>query len=227
MTGDQLWALIPLSWRAAVSGRVDEAAVEQLARGLSTEQRAVLPRPGQWFRALKVTPLGSVRAVILGQDPYPTAGHAEGLAFSLAAGTRHVAPSLRRILREAERNALVLPGNTSLLPWARRGVLLLNTVLTVPEGVPGGHVNLGWQPLTAAILRAVASQSAPVVFLAWGAQARAAVRHAGITDGNPHLVCPSVHPMERRGSFMGSDPFGRANVRLGSVGLDPIDWSLD
>jgi uracil-DNA glycosylase len=103
---------------------------------------------------------------------------------------------------------------------------LLNAALTVPEGTAGGHAKIGWQPVTDAILRAVASQPGPIVFMPWGVHARAAVRRAGITDGRPHILCPSVHPMERRGAFVGSNPLGRANNRLRAHGLNPIDWSL-
>ncbi len=226
MTGDQLRALIPVDWRAALDGNLPETELEQLARALNDERRVILPPREQWFRALDETPFSEVRAVILGQDPYPTLGQAEGLAFSVPDGVLPVPPSLRRILTEAEREATIAQGRTSLLQWARRGVLLLNTALTVPEGEAAGHAKIGWQPVTDAILRAVASQPGSVAFMPWGAHARAAVRRAGIKDGRPHSVCPSVHPMERRGSFIGSDPFGCANHRLRALGLDPIDWSL-
>lgn len=227
MTAAQLRVLIPVNWRAALDGNLPETALEQLARALSDERRVMLPARDQWFRALDETPLSDVRAVILGQDPYPTQGQAEGLAFSVPDGVLPVPPSLRRILREAEREAMIAPGRTSLLQWARRGVLLLNTALTVPEGKAAGHASIGWQPVTDAILRAVASQPGPVVFMPWGAHARVAVRHSGIEDGRLHILCPSIHPMERRGSFIGSDPFGCANGRLLARGLEPIDWSLD
>jgi uracil-DNA glycosylase len=104
---------------------------------------------------------------------------------------------------------------------------LLNAALTVPEGTAGGHAKIGWQPVTDAILRAVASQPGPVVFMPWGAHARVAVRRAGIKDGRPHILSLSVHPMERRGAFIGSNPFGCANDQLLALGLGPIDWSLD
>jgi uracil-DNA glycosylase len=228
MTPAQLRALNPVNWRAALDGNLSEKELEQLARALSDERRVMLPARDQWFRALDETPLSEVRAVILGQDPYPTQGQAEGLAFSVPDGMLPVPPSLRRILSEAAREATIAPGRTSLLQWARRGVLLLlNTALTVPEAKAAGHATIGWQPVTDAILRAVASQSGPVVFMPWGAHARLAVRQADIKDGCPHIVCPAAHPMERRGAFIGSNPFGCANDRLRALGLDPIDWSLD
>jgi uracil-DNA glycosylase len=226
MTGDQLRALIPVDWRTAIDGPLAETEFEQLARRLGEERRDIFPACEQWFRALEVTSLAAVRAVILGQDPYPTEGQAEGLAFSVSDGQR--APrSLERILSAAAQEDTIVPGRTSLLPWARRGVLLLNTALTVPAGQAGGHAKIGWQPVTDALLRAVASRPGPVVFMPWGAPARAAVRRAGILDGHPHVVCPSVHPMERRGSFIESSPFGAVNARLRDLGLDRINWSLD
>ena len=227
MTHAQLRALIPVGWRAALDGNLPETELEQLARALSDERRVVLPARDQWFRALDETPLSEVRAVILGQDPYPTQGQAEGLAFSVPDGMLPVPPSLRRILSEAARESTIAPGRTSLLQWTRRGVLLLNTALTVPEGMAGGHAKIGWQPVTDAILRVAASQPGPIVFMPWGVHARAAVRQAGIQDGRPHILCPSVHPMERRGAFIGSNPFGCANDQLLALGLGPIDWSLD
>jgi len=172
MTGDQLRALIPISWRPAIDGTVPRKEFEQLARRLDEEQRDILPADGQWFRALEVTSLTAVRAVILGQDPYPTEGQAEGLAFSVPDGL-DTPRSLGRILNEAAREDTIAPGRTSLLPWAGRGVLLLNTALTVPRDQAGGHAQIGWQPVTDAILRAVASQPGPVVFMPWGVRARA------------------------------------------------------
>src|ERR1035437_4083255 len=158
MTSAQLRALIPVNWRAALDGNLTQKELEQLGRALSDERRVVLPARDQWFRALDETPLSEVRAVILGQDPYPTQGQAEGLAFSVPDGVLPVPPSLRRILSEAAREATIAPGRTSLLQWARRGVLLLNAALTVPEGMAAGHATIGWQPVTDAILRVVASQ---------------------------------------------------------------------
>ncbi len=226
MTGDQLRGLIPVGWQGAIDGTVPKMEFEQLARRLGEEQRDIFPASEQWFRALEVTSLTAVRAVILGQDPYPTEGQAEGLAFSVPDG-QDMPRSLERILNEAAREDTIAPGRTSLLPWARRGVLLLNTTLTVPRGQAGGHAKIGWQPVTDAILRAVASQPGSVVFMPWGAPAREAVGRAGILDGHLHVVCPSVHPMERRGSSIGSNPFGYVNERLRRLDLARIDWSLD
>ena len=227
VTADQLRALIPSDWRAAIEGTLADSALQDLARRLSAEQEEdVFPDREQWFRALCETRLSAVRIVIIGQDPYQTRGLAEGLAFSVPTECLNVPPSLRRILREAALVATIAPGRTSLVPWAKQGVLLLNTALTVPKGKPGGHAK-EWRPVTGAILRAVGSQAGPVAFMAWGTRARAAIDRAEIVDGQPHIVSASVHPMERRGSFIASNPFGCVKDRLSAARVhDGIDWSL-
>ena len=139
MAADELQALIPGVWRAAIDGAVLGTELTQLARRLGDENREVLPPREQWFRALEVTPLTEVRAVILGQDPYPTEGRADGLAFSVPDGQPAPTRSLRRILGEAAQVATIASGQTSLLRWAERGVLLLNTALTVPNS--GGRAD--------------------------------------------------------------------------------------
>ncbi len=228
LTIDELRALIPADWRTGMERTLATADLARLAMRLSNEPRTILPTERKhWFRALALTPATGVRAVIIGQDPYPRAEHAEGLAFSVPNMAKRVPPSLVRILSAAREVATIFPGHASLIPWAERGVLLLNTSLTVPEGMAGGHRGAGWRPVTDAILHAVARQTRPVVFMPWGVEARAAIRRVGIEDGRPHIVCPSVHPMERRGTFMNSHPFALVNNRLGLLGLDPIDWSLD
>lgn len=227
VTADELHALIPFGWRAAIEQTLRAADLERLATRLTNDPREIVPtKRADWFRALDATPLTDVRAVILGQDPYQDPELADGLAFSVRAGTSHVPPSLRRILDEAQAVAVIAIGRTSLLPWAQRGVLLLNTALTVPQGQSGGHTSC-WRPVTDAILRAVGSQAGPVAFMAWGAHARAAIDRAEIVDGQPHIVSASVHPMERLGSFIASNPFGCVQDRLSAAGVhDEIDWSL-
>lgn len=229
MTIDQLRALIPSHWLTAIDRTLVATDLERLAMRLTSEPRVIVPTlREQWFRALALTSLTNVRAVIIGQDPFPNAELAEGLAFSVPDTASRVPPSLNRILTEAGHVATIRPGHRSLVPWAERGVLLLNTSLTVPDKTAGGHRGATWwQPVTDAILHAVALQTGTVVFMPWGVHALAAVRRLGIEDGRPHIVCPSVHPMERRGRFKESNPFGRANGRLSDLGLSTINWSLD
>ena len=227
MTADQLRTLIPADWRAVIDGILADSVLRDLAVRLGAEERDVLPAREQWFRALSETRLSAVRAVIIGQDPYPDRELADGLAFSVPDDRGHIPPSLARILVEAGRVATTAPGTMSLDQWAQRGVLLLNTTLTVPEGKAGGHRGIGWAPVTEAILRAVAQQRGPVAFMPWGIHAGKAVARARIVDGQPHIVSASVHPMQRQGAFVRSNPFGRVNERLCELGACPIDWSLN
>ncbi len=224
--GDQLRALIPADWRAAIDGMPADGVFQVLAVRLGAEERDVFPAREEWFRALSETRLSAVRAADHWPGSLPGRRAADGLAFSVPEQAGRVPSSLARILVEAGRVATIARGRTSLLRWAQRGVLLLNTTLTVPEGEAGGHRRIGWAPVTEAILRAVAQQRRPVAFMPWGVHAVEAVAHAGIVDGQPYIVSASVHPVQRRGGFIGSNPFGRVNERLCALGADPIDWSL-
>lgn len=188
--------------------------------------------PGRWypaapdlFRALDLTPPETVRAVILGQDPYPSDNRATGLAFAYPPGRRPT-HSLRNILTELEADTGAARPDGDLTGWARQGVLLLNVLLSVPEGRPRGHASLGWQRLA----RQVVDRSArrPVAFLLWGKDAldlvAPALESAPETD---RLVLASAHPspMSARRGFFGSRPFSRVNAWLAGRGEPPIDWS--
>lgn len=184
------------------------------------------PRP---LRALELTPLPSVRAVILGQDPYHGPGQAEGLAFSVPAGVKPP-PSLRNIFKELQRELdQPAPASGSLRPWAERGVLLLNTVFTVEDGQPASHAKRGWEALTDMIVDAVAAQAEPVAFLLWGAHAQAkAARVAG--PGRPHRAWRANHPSPLSATrppepFVGCGHFGASAAFLAAAGR-PLDWRL-
>ncbi|WP_449411221.1 uracil-DNA glycosylase [Methylobacterium komagatae] len=201
-----------------------DGAADEVARKVDGRIAAgaqVLPAPGDIFRALRETPLPDVKAVILGQDPYPTPGDANGLAFSYV-GKGRLPASLKVILAEAgsPREA-----GGDLTPWARQGVLLLNSALTVEAGKAGAHLRLGWSALTDDAVSAVAGRAEPTIFLLWGAQARA---RAGLIDSGRHGIVESGHPspLNRARDFPGSDPFGRANAWLAERGRTPIDWRL-
>ncbi len=200
-------------------GAADEVALKVDGRIAAGAQ--VLPAASDIFRALRETPLPDVKAVILGQDPYPTPGDANGLAFSYV-GKGRLPASLKVILAEAgsPREA-----GGDLTPWARQGVLLLNSALTVEAGKAGAHLRLGWSALTDEAVSAVAARTEPTIFLLWGAQARA---RAGLIDASRHGIVESGHPspLNRARDFPGSDPFGRANAWLAERGRTPIDWRL-
>jgi uracil-DNA glycosylase len=191
-------------------------------------EHEVYPAAEDVFAALRLTPYASVRAVIIGQDPYHGPCQAHGLAFSVPSGIPPP-PSLRNILKELERDpGRPMPGGGSLVPWAQRGVLLLNTVLTVRGGEPRSHAHHGWERLTGAIIRAVNAKPGPIVFLLWGARARAQCRSV---DGQRHVVIESAHPSPLsapRGlkPFIGSAPFLHANEELARRGQPVIDWDL-
>jgi uracil-DNA glycosylase len=220
-----LLRMIPPDWLEAMEAARSPLDLAGLAGRLSAETGPIVPDRELWFRALEVSPLASVEAVILGQDPYPDPALAEGLAFSVPKGAR-LPLSLSRILGEAGRADTVAPDGRSLLPWAERGVLLLNTALTVPSGAAGGHLRFGWRDVTDAILHAVAAQQRPIVFLAWGRPAQRALARVGISEADGQIICRTCHPAQRHGDFVGSDPFSKANAMLEERGATPIDWSI-
>lgn len=214
-------------WRAALADELG-APLTVLERWLEAEQAAgkrIFPAVEDRFRALDLTPLGGVRVVILGQDPYHGAGQAHGLSFSVRRGVRPP-PSLVNIYKELTSD-LGIPrsGHGFLEHWARQGVLLLNTVLSVEEGRAASHRGRGWERITDAVIRAVNAQDKPVVFLLWGAQAQA---KAALIDARRHLVLAAPHPspLSARTGFFGSRPFSQANAFLEAQGRGAIDWAL-
>lgn len=219
------WRDLVARWQHSVEGRalIDRIEARRLA--------GAIIYPSDPLRALALTPRAEVRVVILGQDPYHGPGQAEGLAFSVPPGVR-APPSLRNILAELART---LGGSTqpgpSLVGWARQGVLLLNTVLTVEQARPGSHAKLGWEALTDAVIKDLSQAERPVVFLLWGAQA--AAKHA-LFDApalQRHCVLLANHPSPlsaRRGAspFVGCGHFQLATTFLARVDPTraPIDW---
>lgn len=223
---------IPQSWRPALEPVLARPEMRRLDEWLEAEEaagRTVYPSRGSRLRAFELTPLGAVRVVILGQDPYHGPGQAMGLAFSVPPATRPP-PSLANIFKELEADlGLPRPAHGDLSAWARQGVLLLNTCLTVEAGRAGSHARCGWDAVTTAALTAVAERAEPTVFVLWGghAQARAAAIPA-LKEGGPHLVIGSPHPspLSAHRGFFGSRPFSRANVFLEATGRGAIDWQL-
>jgi uracil-DNA glycosylase len=218
---------VPPDWLEALG--LSASRLGPIANYVGTQRRStnVLPSAERVFAALHATPFDLVHAVILGQDPYPTRTHAMGLAFSVPRDMPAPLPrSLKNIHAELRFDlGLVPPDHGSLEAWAHHGVLLLNTTLTVQEGVPGSHKAAGWSDLTDAIISAVAAKSEPVAFLLWGVPAKAKGR---FIDEGRHVVVRSAHPVARsRDGFRGTKPFSRANDGLLERHADPIDWDLD
>jgi uracil-DNA glycosylase len=188
--------------------------------------KRVLPAPENVFNALVLTPLETVKVVILGQDPYPTPGDAHGLAFSYV-GERRLPASLKAILAEMTGDLGCPPCKTGdLSQWARQGVLLLNTALTTEAGCAGAHLKLGWAALTDQAVAAISATRPAVAFMLWGGPAR---QRAALIDRGRHFIIESGHPspLNRLRDFAGKRPFSRANAWLVEHGLEPIDWRLD
>jgi uracil-DNA glycosylase len=225
-------------WLPVVNDFLSSDAGQQLGRFVQERlaQGAVVYPPSP-FRALEITALADVRVVILGQDPYHGPGQAEGLGFSVAPGVQPP-PSLRNIFKEIARDpavprpSAVASGCGSLLAWARQGVLLINASLTVEQGQPGSHAGRGWEVLTDALVRAVASRPGPVVFMLWGAHAQAKqalIAAAGANRQVAHLVLTANHPsplsaLRPPKPFIGCGHFSRANMFLQQQGRPVIAW---
>lgn len=185
----------------------------------------VAPEPARVFTALSQTPLSRVRVLILGQDPYPTPGHANGLAFSYA-GPLPLPRSLTNIFRERQADVgTAPPSDGNLAYWASQGVLMLNAALTVRVGAgrAGSHLSLGWLAVTEAVVTAVSRERANAVFLLWGAPAQS---RRALIDESRHLVIASAHPspLSAQRGFFGSRPFSRANEWLVERGGEPVRW---
>lgn len=220
---------IPASWRAALAPILASESWQELTRWIAAEEaagQAIYPPRGSWFRALELTPLDTVKVVILGQDPYHGPDQAMGLAFSVPDGVRQP-PSLVNILKELESDCgIARRSSGDLSAWARQGVLLLNTSLTVASGRAGSHAGRGWEVLTQACLAAVASRSDPCVFMLWGNHAQATAARVPIVPVGRHCVLTSAHPspLSAYRGFFGSRPFSRANAFLIGQGCDPVHW---
>ena len=218
---------IESSWKQALQSEFDEPYFAALVRFLHEEKAAgkvIFPPGGQIFRAFELTPVDSVKVVILGQDPYHGYGQAMGLCFSVPENVP-APPSLRNIFKEIEDDLGVrMSGSPDLEPWARQGVLLLNAILTVRAGEAASHSTIGWQRFTDAVIRYVSDHCEGVVFLLWGNYARS---KRELIDGTRHLILEAAHPSPlARGAFFGCRHFSKANEYLRRQGKTPVDWRL-
>ncbi|GAB3651886.1 uracil-DNA glycosylase [Actinocorallia lasiicapitis] len=218
-----LHEIVEAGWaRALAPVEGDIAKMGDFLRGELAARRSYLPAGPNVLRAFQ-QPFAEVRVLIVGQDPYPTPGDAVGLSFSVAPD-RRVPPSLVNIYTEYMQD-LGLPGpaNGDLSPWAERGVLLLNRVLTVAPGKPASHSGKGWEAVTEQAIRALAMRGTPLVAILWGKQAQTLrpllAEYPAITSAHPS-------PMSANYGFWGSRPFSRANELLTKQGAPPIDWRL-
>ena len=206
---------------APVAG--DIAAMGDFLRTEVAAGRTYLPAGPAVLRAFE-QPLADVRVLIVGQDPYPTPGHAVGLSFSVAPETRPVPRSLANIYREySDDLGFPTPATGDLTPWARHGVLLLNRVLTVAPGQPASHRGRGWETVTEQAIRALVASPQPLVAILWGRDAR---NLGPLLGDTPRIESAHPSPLSASGGFFGSRPFSRANALLAELGADPVDWRL-
>jgi uracil-DNA glycosylase len=215
-------------WNPVLRAEFDEPYWAELQRFVADERarHAVYPPHDEVFAALHLTPLSAVKVLILGQDPYHGPGQAHGLCFSVREGTP-APPSLANIFTELESDlGLERPPHGELTAWARQGVLLLNTTLTVRAHQAASHQGKGWERFTDQVIRAVNDKSDTVVFILWGASAR---RKRALIDADRHVIIESPHPspLSAHRGFFGSRPFSRANDALVAAGRDPVDWRLE
>lgn len=224
MTARPLADMVHPTWARAlepVAGTVESLGAflrEEVAAG-----RGYFPAGPHVLRAFE-RPLPEVRVLIVGQDPYPRPGHAIGLSFAVAPDVRPLPPSLANIFTELTSDlGLPMPSSGDLTPWADRGVLLLNRVLTVQPGASNSHKGRGWETVTECAIRALAARGGPAVAILWGSPARTLAPFLG---GMPRIESPHPSPLSAHRGFFGSRPFSRANDLLARQGADPIDWSL-
>ena len=220
--------VLPDSWEPWLGAEFQAPYMQQLKAFLAAEKAArktIYPHSSDWFRAFELTPLNEVRVVILGQDPYHGPGQAHGLCFSVREGVKPP-PSLVNIYKELAQDLGVTPVNHGHLEaWARQGVLLLNTSLTVEEGNAGSHRGKGWETFTDRAIQTVSAEAPPCVFLLWGSHAR---QKMALVDQGRHLVLESPHPspLSAHRGFFGNHHFSRANAFLAEHGRSPVDWQL-
>ena len=220
------------SWLKPLGPEFEQPYMRSLRDFLLSEKtagRRIFPKGSEWFRAMDLTPLGRVRVVILGQDPYHGPGQAHGLCFSVKPGTP-IPPSLVNIYKELQSDLGIPPARHGFLEhWARQGVLLLNSVLTVRMGEAASHRERGWERFTDAVIAEVNRQESPIVFMLWGSYAqKKAAQIESLDKGGRHLVLKAPHPspLSAHGGFFGCRHFSQANRFLESRGLQPIDWAL-
>lgn len=193
-----------------------------IAEKLAADTREILPPAPQRFAALDLTPPDNTRVVILGQDPYPTPGHAHGLAFSVEPDVRPLPRSLNNIYKELQEDLAITRPNGDLRGWAKQGVLLLNTALSVPARDADGHKGMGWAPLVHQVLARTSQR--PTAYILWG---KSAQKLESFINPGDHLILKSAHPspLSARRGFFGSKPFSAVNRWLAERGEDSIDWN--
>ena len=217
------------SWLKHLEDQFDLPYMQTLKTFLINEKTAgktILPKANEWFNALNSSPLDRVKVVVIGQDPYPTIGHAHGLCFSVHPDVKPLPKSLLNINKELLDDLGVNNAHTGYLqPWAEQGVLLLNAVLTVEAGKANAHQNKGWETFTDKVIQTVNQYTENTVFILWGAYAQ---KKGNIIDRKKHFVIESPHPspLSAYRGFFGSKPFSQTNKYLVAHHKPPINWQL-
>ncbi len=203
----------------------DMLALKQFLRSEKGKGKTILPHSKLWFNALNTTPPDKVKVVILGQDPYPTPGHAHGLCFSVMPDVKPIPKSLINIYKELQDDLGIVNHSGHLQSWAEQGVLLLNSVLTVESGQANSHQGKGWETFTDAIINQLNLQQHPIAFVLWGAYAQ---KKGAMVDTNRHFVLRSPHPspLAAYRGFFGSKPFSQINQFLKQHNQQEINWQI-
>ncbi len=223
-----LTQLLPTDWKKILSDAITSEKFQTLENFLKAEwqQHTIFPPKEDIFSAFHLTPFDKVKVVILGQDPYHDHNQAHGLSFSVRPGVK-IPPSLRNIFKELQSDlGTAPPDNGYLNDWAKQGILMLNTILTVRAHQANSHSKKGWEAFTDAVIEAVSSKPEPVVFVLWGASAQSKQE---LIDSDKNEIITSVHPspLSARRGFLGSRPFSKINELLEKNQLEPINWQLD
>ncbi len=216
------------SWADVLLPEFEKDYIKSLKAFLRAEKdkgKVTFPHSSLWFNALNSTPLDRVKVVILGQDPYPTPGHAHGLCFSVKPEVSPIPKSLINIFQELHDDLGINNKNGYLQSWANQGVLLLNSVLTVERGQPNSHQGKGWETFTDQVISVINAKECPVVFVLWGAYAQ---KKGAVIDASRHLVIRSPHPspLSAYRGFFGSRPFSKINHFLKQQGQTEINWAV-
>lgn len=218
--------IINSSWDRVLANEINQPYFKEILLFLQHERdmgKNIFPAPNEVFNAFQLTPFNDVRVLLLGQDPYHGPNQAHGLCFSVPDGLR-IPPSLKNIFKELEADLGVpIPGSGNLTSWAKQGVLMLNSVLTVEEGKAGSHAKMGWQAFTDAVIHTLSEQHEHIVFLLWGQFAQ---RKLHLIDTSKHLVLTTAHPspLSYYGGFKGCRHFSITNSYLIQHKKKPIQW---
>lgn len=217
---------IPASWHKYLAGEREKPYFAELEKFVAAEQveQTIYPPPEKIFNALDLTSYEETKVLLLGQDPYIQKGQAHGLCFSVEDKSARIPPSLRNIYKELKADlGIDSPNHANLTAWAKQGILMLNTVLTVREGKSNSHKNKGWEKFTDRIISIVDEKETPIVFVLWGAHAQ---KKIPLIDREKHKIVQGAHPSPLATGFLGSRPFSQINQFLRDSGQKEIDWRI-